>query len=1416
MAASVLALSASQAAPPGQAVQFEQLSSPDQVPDGLSKSDWQSIRAAYEAGRHEFKPVAGKDGQWQARNPGQQWLTTVDQQGFTARPQDAAWAWGLQLQSYGFGEAQTVISGTPVAQAAGQRLTCQWDATMQEWLVNDQRGLEHGFTLAQRPAAGAAGASALSLTLSTRGDLTPVVGAQGVTFQDASGAALVSYTGLKVWDADHTVLASHFEPAGERSFRLVVEERAARYPITIDPIAQQAYLKASNTGGGVGFNPGDNFGYSVAISGDTVVVGAFREDSSATGVDGDQNNEGATDSGAAYVFTRSGSTWSQQAYLKASNTEAQDRFGYSVAISGDTVVVGAIGEDSSATGIDSTPNESASSAGAAYVFTRSGSTWSQQAYLKASNTGAQDRFGLSVAVSGDTVVIGAYQEDSSTTGVGGNQNDETAFNAGAAYVFTRSGSTWSQQAYLKASNTGGQDQFGYSVAISGDTVVVGAIGEDSSATGVGGDQNNEGAFDSGAAYVFTRSGSTWSQQAYLKASNTGGGNQFSSTPGDNFGWSVAISGDTVVVGAYGESSSATGVDGDQNNEGATDSGAAYVFTRSGSTWSQQAYLKASNTGSPDNFGISVAISGDTVVVGAYLEDSSAPGIDSTPNESATDAGAAYVFTRSGSTWSQQAYLKASNTGAYDYFGTSVAISGDTVVVGAPDEDSSATGVDGDQSLNNASASGAAYLFTLPTAATAPLVTAPTSASITATTATLGGNVTGDGGATITERGIVYALTGTNADPSIGGTGVTQVTTTGTTGIFTLPVTGLSPASGYSYKAYATNSIGTTYTSAATFTTLTMVNHAPVAQDQTLTTPVDTALAITLTATDADNDTLTYALATPPPSIEGTVTGTGANVTFTPAAGFAGLAAFSFTANDGTDQSNEATIFVNVVAAPGSLDVLNTGTDAVPGAPVGSQYFNIRPTAKLNESGHVAFRAWLHVGSGGVTSANDTGIWYQDASGTLQLAGLEGSSAPGTASDVFATFSENPAWTDDGSIAFPAGLLVNHSGIWKDGTLIAQGNAPLPGGSGEVFGNLAFPVLMNNAGQMAFKAQLKAGVGGATTATDELILTRNTSGVINIAAREGSVAPGTTGGLFLKLTSMPDWISQDESGRTVFAGQVATRTTAPVINTVNNRGLWISDGTTTSLAVRGGDPAAGLTATELYYQPSYPVISAGQIAFYSLLRGPTVTAGINDAAIFAGTPGVDLTIIARLGVGSGAGAPAGASTTEFAKLGYPRLGAGAAPTLAFRGELKVGVAAVTLEDNEGIWKKTNGGSPELVVRESDAAPGLPGVQFGTLGQPFVGENGLVLFTSLLKGTGVSGVNDASLWVQLADGTLKQLLRQGQTLSMGLTGETVSDLHATLSGFTGLYSEAPRVMNENDQVVVTVPFTDGTWGVVVLDL
>jgi hypothetical protein len=198
----------------------------------------------------------------------------------------------------------------------------------------------------------------------------------------------------------------------------------------------------------------------------------------------------------------------QQSYLKASNTDLGDNFGKDVAISGDTLVVGAPFEASAATGVNGNQADNSGHAGAAYVFVRSGTVWTQQAYLKASNTGqgpSGDRFGTSVAIDGDTIVVGAYQEDSAATGVNGNQADNTAGQAGAAYVFVRSGTVWTQQAYLKASNTGANDSFGFSVAISGDTVVVGAIGEASNAMGVNGDQTNNSA-PSGAAYVFVRTG----------------------------------------------------------------------------------------------------------------------------------------------------------------------------------------------------------------------------------------------------------------------------------------------------------------------------------------------------------------------------------------------------------------------------------------------------------------------------------------------------------------------------------------------------------------------------------------------------------------------------------------------------------------------------------------------------------------------------------------------------------------------------------------------------------------------------------------------------------------------------------------------------------------------------------------------
>ncbi|HMX26190.1 MAG TPA: putative Ig domain-containing protein, partial [Blastocatellia bacterium] len=625
--------SASPSASPSAGGGTQRLASAEQVPDGLQPGDWNSIRSAYEKKRHAVVAVEG--GQ-RAHNPGQQWRTRFDGRGFAVTPDQGDWTWGLELDSYGFAAAPRAVGGQARVTTEGERVAYQWDETLEEWYVNDRRGLEHGFTLKARPAsADRAAAGPLELRLRVRGKLRAQVTAdgQGVSFVQPSGGAVVNYSGLKVWDADGKAVAARFAPVdGDGDLlRLTVEESGARYPLTIDPIAQQAYLKASNTGAS------DRFGFSVAVSGDTVVVGAIFEGSSATGVNGDGTNNDASDSGAAYVFVRSGTLWSQQAYLKASNTGAGDYFGASVAVSGDTVVVGAYQEDSNATGVNGDgTNNLATDSGAAYVFVRSGTTWTQQAYLKASNTGAYDNFGRSVAVSGDTVVVGAYNESSNATGVNGNQENNSALSSGAAYVFVRGGTTWSQQAYLKAANTGAFDSFGYAVAVSGDTVVVGAIYESSNATGVNGDGTNNLANRSGAAYVFVRSGTAWTQQAYLKASNTG--------VADLFGQSVAVSGETVVVGAYQEASNATGVNGDGTNNLATDSGAAYVFVRSGTTWSQQAYLKAADTAAQDFFGISVAISGDTVVVGAMFEDSNATGVNGAgANYLAGDSGAAYVF-----------------------------------------------------------------------------------------------------------------------------------------------------------------------------------------------------------------------------------------------------------------------------------------------------------------------------------------------------------------------------------------------------------------------------------------------------------------------------------------------------------------------------------------------------------------------------------------------------------------------------------------------------------------------------------------------------------------------------------------------------------------------------------------------------
>ncbi len=695
---------------------------------GPSAGDWTSIRSAYQAEQHR---VLDTESGLQARNPGQRWLAKFDGSGSLVVPDGASWSWGLQLQAFGFEGALQRVNGSAKADAHGNRIAYDWTDNLQEWYVNDTRGLEHGFTLQSRPQGNDVSETSLVMDLAVRGSLLAEVfgNGSGARFIDAQGKTVLTYAGLHVYDADGVSHRAVMVGGGQH-LRFSIDESDARYPLTIDPIAQQAYLKALAT------DTFDGFGASVAISGDLAVVGACFEDSNATGVNGDPHDNSLNVSGAAYVFERSGSGWIQAAYLKASNPDAADYFGYSVAISGDLLVVGAFAEDSNATGVDgnqgNAANSAASSSGAAYVFERIAGTWSQQAYLKASNTGRDDLFGWSVAISGELIVVGAVGESGGSTGVDGNQGNSNQTDSGAAYIFERIAGTWSQSAYLKASNTGVSDKFGQSVAISGEIVAIGAVGEDSSARGVDGVQGNDNISASGAVYVFERNAGTWSQQAYLKASNNW-------SWGAEFGGSVSVSGERVLVGAIGEASNATGVNGDEDDHSAGHAGAAYLFARNAGIWSQQAYLKASNTQGGDVFGTSVAISGDRVVVSAMVEDSAATGINGDQSDnSKTRSGAVYAFEGVGGNWSQSAYMKASNPDSTDQFGISVALSNGVAIVGADQEDSNALGVNGDQADNSKRDSGAAYIFDLgATSANFCGTAEPNSSGFSATISTTG-------------------------------------------------------------------------------------------------------------------------------------------------------------------------------------------------------------------------------------------------------------------------------------------------------------------------------------------------------------------------------------------------------------------------------------------------------------------------------------------------------------------------------------------------------------------------------------------------------------------------------------------------------------------------------------------------------
>jgi len=382
---------------------------------------------------------------------------------------------------------------------------------------------------------------------------------------------------------------------------------------------------------------GDQFGSAVAISDDgtLLAISALGEDSAATGVDGDADDNTAVDAGAVYIFARDASpdpetgvfAWTQQAFIKASNTEGDpdvddgdfegDRFGNALelAADGQTLAVAAPGEDSNSLLINAGENNNAApDAGAAYVFTRDMmGVWAQQAYIKAANTEADDLFGSAVALSdnGDTLAVGAVNESASST----DPFDNGAERAGAVYVFTRSGGAWSQQAFVKADTIGARDEFGSSVALSGagDRLAVGAQQEDSADAGVGGDATSNGLENSGAAYVFLLAGGDWLQTEFFKASNP--------DPIDEFGFTVALnkSGDKLLVSALRESSNSLGINGEDELDFAVDKGAAYLFVETGGAWSQLAFIKSSQSGATQLFGwdAEFALDGQRLAISAF-------------------------------------------------------------------------------------------------------------------------------------------------------------------------------------------------------------------------------------------------------------------------------------------------------------------------------------------------------------------------------------------------------------------------------------------------------------------------------------------------------------------------------------------------------------------------------------------------------------------------------------------------------------------------------------------------------------------------------------------------------------------------------------------------------------------------------
>jgi hypothetical protein len=573
--------------------------------------------AAVQAGAGEaYRVVRSEAGTWLAPNPRQAFAATLGAGGvrIEADAQDRPWNVSMALSGHGCeGDLASPAAATP--EASNNRVEYRRGGLV-EWYVSGPLGLEQGFTLAEPPPCRKTGGGQVSIELALGGELAPVIATAGnaVELQDSSGAVRLRYTDLYVHDATGKPLPAQIRVHDGR-LALHVDDSGAAYPVVVDPLiwTEQAKLLASD--GAVD----DGFGYAVGVSGDTAVVGVrFLA--------------------AAYVFVRNGTAWTEQQKLIPSGPSGG--FGQAVAIAGETIVIGAV----------NTQTMGGTDAGAAYVFVRSGGMWTEQQELTATDGAPGDKLGSSVALSGETAVVGAPYAD-----VMGNAN------AGAAYVFVRSGTAWTEQQKLTPAVGTADSLFGRVLAIDGDTAVVGASREDGA--------------DIGSASVFFRSVDVWAEEATLAASDAVGG--------DGYGQSVGISGDTIVVGA-----------GTQDGMAGVNSGAAYVFVRNAAMWTEEQKLTASDAAMFGGFGTSVAVVGELAVLGAP---SGGPGY-------------AYAFTRSMGMWTEQS--KLSPAVSSDSFAEALAMDGNTLVVGAYLDDTVA-----------GAGAGAAYVFALQATEGEPCATA---------------------------------------------------------------------------------------------------------------------------------------------------------------------------------------------------------------------------------------------------------------------------------------------------------------------------------------------------------------------------------------------------------------------------------------------------------------------------------------------------------------------------------------------------------------------------------------------------------------------------------------------------------------------------------------------------------------------